>query len=401
MDLIQVGKNKRDITRGNVITAATIVVGYPFCFDADKGTATAVDESRGWDIEKPAAGNLANFAGILTHKDSGKICDGSSPSPVDLFTPLRRGQLCKVFTNQNCTLGSTLLTLVAGSWELGGVGDGPVIAKAMQTVDRSSTSGTVLAMLYGVEPGASLGKTGVAGGKGPSPLIWDQCPWDEIGRDPSIGCRFFTDYMDLIDVTTGDGFIITAVTSGAIDETADAFGALIIDSAGNATADDGVNVQQLNCSVKPAAGVKIFFEARAKFVDAGDDQYFIGLAAEDTTLIAAGIMDDVVDKAGFFRIAASTADKISSISSRAAEDDATADVGDIVDDTYVNLGIVIDGLTSIKFYVDGVLVETGVTTDAIANAAMCLSYVAQVEQTSADAEMHIDWVKIAQVGGRV
>ncbi len=242
---------------------------------------------------------------------------------------------------------------------------------------------------------------GTAVGAGPSPLIWADAPVLEVMLDPTAGFLYFNDYLGTIDVTTADGYVITGVTTGGISPVVDEDGGvLLVDSQGNATADDGVNVQLSNCMFKPVAGRKIYFEARVKMVDTGDDQYFIGLAGIDTTLIAAGIMDDVVDKCGFFRIAASTADKISSIASRTTEDDATADVGDIVDATYVKLGFVIDGLTSVKFYVNGVLVETGVTTAAIPNAVMALSYVAQVEQTSADAELSIDWVRVLQTGAR-
>ena len=240
--------------------------------------------------------------------------------------------------------------------------------------------------------------TATAAGRGPSPAIWGTLNWNDISTNPENGFTYFNEYMGTIDVTTADGYVITAVTSGAISgNILEAGGVLTVGSGGNATADDGVNVQLTNCMVKPAAGKTIYFEARVKMVDTGDDQYYIGLAGVDATLIAAGIMDDVVDKCGFFRIAASTADKISSITSRTSVDDATADLATIADDTYVKLGIVIDGITSVKFYVDGVLLETGVTANTIPNAVMCLSYVAQVEQTSADADLNVDWVRIAQV----
>lgn len=242
---------------------------------------------------------------------------------------------------------------------------------------------------------------GTAAGKGLSPLIWDDCPVQALQMNPELGFIYYNDYVGQIDVTTGDGYVITAVTSGNIEAVVDEqCGVLQVSSGGNASADDGVNVQLQNCMVKPAAGVTIFFEARCKMTDTGDDQYYIGLAGVDTTLIAAGIMDDVVSKCGFFRIAASTADKISAITARTSADDATADVASIADATYAKLGFVIDGLTSVKFYVEGVLVETGTTAANIANDVMCLSYVAQVEQTSADADLDVDWVCVAQVGGR-
>lgn len=361
--------------------------GDCLCYNRDYGTASAEDEDRAYRAEKPSATNLKWFAGTVSDKSAGK----TGPGLFELNVPVTNGQMVPVRTDQSCTINTTILTLVAGQYQAGGPGEGIPIALALQTVDRSSTEGTVLANLTGI---------GV-NNAGPSDAIWSTCPWEELESDPSLGFTYFNDYMGPIDVTTGDGWVLTQVTSGDLTPgVTEAGGVLVVGSGGNASADDGVNAQLTNCMVKPAAGVKIWFEAKVKVVDAGDDQYFIGLAGVDTTLIAAGIMDDAVDKAGFFRIAASTADKISSITARTSADDATADVADLVDDTYVRLGLMIDGLTSIKFYVDGVLVETGATADNIPNAVMCLSAVAQVEQTSADADLSIDWVRIAQLGGR-
>ena len=393
---VQFGNEVVEIKRVRYEGTDTLYTGYNLCYNADYGTATAEDKERAFRVEKPSATNLQNYAGVVTERHNGT----TGPAYIEIYTPVRRGQKVKIWTEESCVVDSTVLTLQAGSYAAGGVGEGKLIGKAMQTVDRSTTNGTVQALLVGLDP-AEIASSGANGDAGPSPAIWDQCPWDEIGRDPSIGFRYFNDYMGTIDVTTADGYIVTAVTSGAIvGDVAAPGGVLIMDSAGNNASDDGVNVQLPNCGVLPTASTKIFYEARVKVVDAGDDQYFIGLAGADSTLIAVGIMDDTVDKAGFFRIAASTADFISTIAARTTAEDATADVAAIVDATYVNLGFVIDGLTSIKFYVDGVLVETGTSTANLPNAFMCLSYVAQVEQTSADAELSVDWVKLAQIGGR-
>jgi hypothetical protein len=127
-------------------------------------------------------------------------------------------------------------------------------------------------------------------------------------------------------------------------------------------------------------------------------QFFIGLAGVDTTLMASGALDDVVDKAGFYHEAASTDDKISSVCSRTSTDDKTADVAANADNTYVKLGFVIDGLDSVTFYVNGVAVETGTTANTIPNAVMCLSFFAGYE--GAAGVMHVDWVRILQEGGR-
>ncbi|MBW2604705.1 MAG: hypothetical protein JRE28_10395 [Deltaproteobacteria bacterium] len=258
--------------------------------------------------------------------------------------------------------------------------------------NQESTTANVVAAIEGSQ------LSGTAAGVGPSPLIWDNAKLLEVMLDPTAGFYYFNDYMGEIDTATGSGFTLTQSNStGTISGLAtDQGGALVVTSAGS-TADDSLNVQLTNCLVKPAAGVTIRFEARLNMLDA-TQQYYVGLAGVVTALLASGAIDDTVDKAGFFHHAASTDNKISSICSRADEDDATADVAANADGTYVKLGMVIDGVTSVKFYVNGVLVETGETALAIPNAVMCLSLFAGYE--GAAGVMHVDWVRILQEGGR-
>lgn len=245
--------------------------------------------------------------------------------------------------------------------------------------------------------------SGTAAGAGPSPLIWDDSKWLDVMLDPTQGVAYFDDFMGPIDVTTGDGYVITTVNSGAISGSAtEDGGALFVDSAGNNAADDGVQAQLTNCLVKPLAGRTIRFEARVKFNDnsALTGQFAIGFAGVDTTLIAAGVLDDVVDKALWFHHGATTADKMSVCAARTSAEDIDADKATTVDDTYIKLGFVINGLTSIEWYADGVLVHTSSEAANIPNAVMCLSFVAQTEGAAKDAEMSVDWVRILQEGAR-
>jgi len=372
--------------------------GYEAGDSAETGTTAEGNQNEGKYIrvEKPAAANLPFFAGFVAGTgETGK----AGPCSLDIFVP--NGSVVQVRGTDSSTIGEKAY-VVSGDYEIANVAaeSSVCIGVFMETVDRSTTEGLVLVKTVSPDE-AAITPQATAGASSPSPIIWNQFDLDRLRNDFSYGVLYENDYMGEIDITTTDGYVITSVTSGAISGLAtDAGGVLVVGSGGNAGADDGVNVQLTNCMVKPAAGVKIGFEARVNVVDAGDDQYYIGLAGVDTTLIAAGIMDDVVDKCGFYRIAASTADKISSITARTSADDATADVAALADATYTTVGFVIDGLTSVKFYVNGVLVETGTTTASIPNAVMCLSYVAQVEQTSADADLHVDWVRVAQIGGR-
>jgi hypothetical protein len=244
---------------------------------------------------------------------------------------------------------------------------------------------------------------GTAAGAGPSPLIWDDSKVLEVMLDPTKGVYYFDDFTGPIDPTTACGYVVTQVNSGAIATVADEDGGvLLVDSAGHNAADDGVTVQLTNCMFKPVAGRTIRFEARVKFNDnsANTSQFAIGLAGIDTTIIAAGVADDTVDKALWLHLAASTADKMSVCAARTSAEDIDADKATTVDDTYIKLGFVINGVTSIEWYADGALVHTSSVAANIPNAVMCLTMVAQVEGTSADSEMSVDWVRILQEGAR-
>ena len=295
--------------------------------------------------------------------------------------------------------GSTVPADAATGYELGCIfrhTDGSGIVDVTYVNIGSTTSAKF-------RPVAIASLAGTAGGAGPSPLIWDGSLWAAVQMDPTLGFGYFNDYLGEIDVTTADGYVITAVTTGGISPVVDEDGGvLLVDSQGNAGADDGVNVQLTNCMFKPLAGRTIRFEARLKLNDnsALISQFAIGLAGVDTTLIAAGVLDDVVDKALWFHHGATTADKMSVCAARTSAEDIDADKATTVDDTYIKLGFVINGVTSIEWYADGVLVHTSSVGANIPNAVMCLSYVAQTEGASKDAELSIDWVRILQEGAR-
>jgi hypothetical protein len=242
--------------------------------------------------------------------------------------------------------------------------------------------------------------SGTAAGTGPSPDLWAGAPVLQTMLDPTEGFYYFDDFMGQITPTDDVGWAITLTTSGSIaGVTTLQGGAIKFDSAGNTTSDDGIEAQLTNCMVKPAAGVKIWFEARVKMNDA-TDLYYLGLAGVDTTLMASGVVDDVVDKCGFYHEAASTDNKISAISARTTVEEKFTDIGTNEDDTFVKLGFMIDGLTAVYFYRNGVLVKAENTAAKIPNAVMCLSAVSKIEVAGADAEMTWDWVRLVQEGGR-
>ena len=128
------------IAAGQITTSVAIKAGYPLCYNFDFGTASAADETRVWYVEKPSTSNNYYFAGVAAESKP-----AGYEGPIKMFLP---GSLCLVWTNQSCTLGTTIITAEAGEYRFGQAGfRGQGSARAMQTVNRSGTAGTVLALL--------------------------------------------------------------------------------------------------------------------------------------------------------------------------------------------------------------------------------------------------------------
>jgi enamine deaminase RidA (YjgF/YER057c/UK114 family) len=342
-------------------------------------------------VEDPSNANRRFPAGVVAKGSKG--IGSAGPSEIDIY--VLNGATVPVYTDRSVTINDPAHMEVGQNTVVNLDLGGEQIGHFMETIDRSSTAGLALACLQ--PPDMSQIAATSTLGVGLSPLLWGDAPKNT--GDPGLGVQYFNDFMDEVDVTTGDGWTLTQVdTKGSITvEAVAAGGVLQVTSATGDSADDGINAQLKNCAVLPAAGVNIWFEARIKCSDA-TQQWFAGLAAVDTTLIAAGVLDDVVDKVGFYHEAASTDNKMSSVTARTSADDKTTDVAANVDDTWTTIGFRITGLTSVEFYVNGVLVETGSTAANIPNAGMCLSFVSQYE--SADNILSVDWVKIVTSGGR-
>ena len=356
------------------------------------GTTTAEgyqNEGKFKLVEEPSLANQNFIAGVVAGaSEAGK----TGPRWVDVYEA--NGAIIAVRTNKSVSINDkAYLDPALNTISNEAINGGPCIGIFMETIDRGSVPGLALCRLVQPAPDEYVAASTLSVGL--SPLLWGDCPWDSIKNDPGQGIAYFDDFVGTQNTTDAEAWEDSSVTTGTLTLVAAEGGALLASSAGSTSADDGAEWQLLNCRFLPKAGTNIWFEARVKMNDA-TDQYYIGLAATDVTLIAGGVLDDVSDKCGFFHAVSETDDKISCVTARAAEDDATSDIADNSDGTYMTVGFKITGLTSVEFYVDGVLLETGTTVLAIPNAAMCLSLASKIEDTGANAEMTIDWVRIAQ-----
>jgi len=138
----------------------TLKTGEVLCYDDDDtnapvalpaGSLTVPPTSailprnlRGREVKDPATAILYAVAGVVAAESSGL----TGPGWVTLIVP-RKGDAVTLFTNGNCTKGTTVLGAADATRTASVVTDSgynlPALAICLQTVDRSSTNGTVLA----------------------------------------------------------------------------------------------------------------------------------------------------------------------------------------------------------------------------------------------------------------
>ena len=229
--------------------------------------------------------------------------------------------------------------------------------------------------------------------RGLSPTVWSQSPLTQLsvgGLDEGFG--IIDDFLTFDDENK---WVLTQASAGtaALDAAAKG-GVLLLDSA-SSTNNQGVQIQLGGAAGASSfianANSKIYYEARVKIADIGSTtcQMFAGLAIVDTSLFASAA-NSTANHIGFEAIN-STAMGIHS--EKAGSRSSTASVHTVVDDTYVKLGFVVDGLTKITPYVNGVA-KDAITTN-IPIVEMTPSFVCHSSGTT-DPILHVDWVACYQ-----
>jgi len=229
--------------------------------------------------------------------------------------------------------------------------------------------------------------------RGLSENIFSQSKNDEIengGLDQGFG---LTD--EFLTFDDENKWVLTQATAGTAALDVAAKGGVLLLDCNSTTNNQGVQIQLGGAagaaSFIASAASKIYFEARVKIADIGSTtcQMFVGLAEVDTSVLASAA-NTTANHIGFEAIN-TTAMGIHS--EKAGSRSSTASVHTVVDDDYVKLGFVVDGLTKITPYVNGVA-QTAITTN-IPIVAMTPSFVCHSSGTT-DPIVHVDWVACYQ-----
>jgi hypothetical protein len=231
--------------------------------------------------------------------------------------------------------------------------------------------------------------------RGLSPTIWSQAPITEINNGGLTEGFGFTDDFLTFDDASNSWFLTNASSGTAALDVAAKGGVLLLDSAAAAN-NQGVQIQmggEISASSFIASAVsKIYYEARVKIADIGSTtcQMFVGLSSIDTSILASAA-NTSINHIGFEAIN----DTAMGFHSEKADTRAsTAAVHTVVDDAYVKLGFVVDGLTKVTPYVNGVA-KAAITTQ-LPIVGMTPSFVCHSSGTT-DPIVHVDWVACYQV----
>lgn len=406
----------------------TLYPGYLLCFNSradatstvypgPSGTGTAIaaaSESyrRTKFVGQPAAGNLYNFAGIVRNKRVGR-------GPVQISIPYPNGTMQKVVTDQSCTIDTTLLTVQAGSYYAGGVGEGPVIGKACQTIDRSSTAGTVQALCVPVNPFSAPFQGAVPSStvRNFSPKIWETCPWNEINNGTVRGHAYFNDFVGNYTLANnqsptylGNGvWGTTAATAGSVirPELDEPYGVMTLESTtDNEDALASIGGGDIVGNFVFSSTTKLWMEARIKVssVTTNKMSAYVGFAEEallGTTEVLSntGALADK-DYVGFHFDEAATTGMDTTWNTASGGTSPVVEGENAVTlaaDTYTNVGLHCDG-TTVYFYQNGAALSDSIaiaTADFPDGEEMAF-YLAAMMGHGDTNSLSADYVRIAQ-----
>lgn len=235
--------------------------------------------------------------------------------------------------------------------------------------------------------------------RGLSPTVWSQAPLTEISNGGlTEGFGFIDDFLAFDDASYR--WVLTQDSAGTAAMDAAAKGGVLLLDSGGTTNNQGIQIQMGGAagaaSFIPNASAKIYFEARVKIADIGTSgsatgNMVVGLASVDTTVLASGA-NSALDHIVFEHLDDDS--EVDFHSEKAGSRDSSTELHTLVDDDYVKLGFIVDGLTSITPYVNGVA-KTAHTTQ-IPIVAMTPTLVCHSAGTT-DPILHVDWVACYQV----
>jgi len=229
--------------------------------------------------------------------------------------------------------------------------------------------------------------------------VWADCPSLAIAYDPTVGYVFFEDFMNwkgvAIATTAMAGWTVSQSSTGAVSTSDTAQGGILLIDSASTTATYGAQIQYTEGTLPfiPVADQDIWFECRLAVDEALKCEFFAGLSAVDTSIIAGSDMT-ADNHIGW---ECHTDNGVLLFGAEKAGTEATPVASTtLVEDTYVRLGFKVNGVTSVEHWVNGVKASTTHLTVNIPVVGVTPSFVCQSGGTQ-DPIIHLDWVKCVQI----
>jgi hypothetical protein len=203
--------------------------------------------------------------------------------------------------------------------------------------------------------------------------LWKTCPLTERLHDSSIGVLLDENFQSYDPEATNGDWVLTQAVSGSAAISTTYPGALAID-AGAATAAQGANLQRVKSAFLPAANKSIWFECEVRMTTAIVAELFIGLAAIDTSIIAASAQT-TNNRIGWGSV---TDNGVLLFQSDKAGTGTTAAAATVSTSAWTKLGFFYDGVAdTLQQYVDSVATGTAIATTHIPKAVVYPTLVCQ------------------------
>lgn len=199
--------------------------------------------------------------------------------------------------------------------------------------------------------------------------------------DPTQFYTYFNDF----DYFNSSEWTITTVEAGAGGATetiTNASGGVFVVTNDDADNDSDF-FQKTNETFKFTSGKKLFFKSRFKVSDATQSDFVIGLQITDTTPL------DVSDGV-FFQKDDGDANLDFHVEKNNTATSASA-ISTVSNDTYLTVAFYYDGDSSIKYYVDDVLLGSSVTTNLPDDEELTISFGIQNGEAAAKV-MSVDYI---------
>lgn len=263
---------------------------------------------------------------------------------------------------------------------------------------------------------------GYTTGRGPSPRIWGNCPWEEIQRDPNKGYCFWDDFFAGLTEDPDNATVFRSHPWYAYGTTGVTFAALATEVGGVCQVSQDADDEEFYLTTGNNTGVlgkfqiaatdtpfDLYFEARVRVGQIGNTYgMFCGLmeeAAAATGMFAADAASLVDKDYVGFRVIAADGGGLDIVHNTASGGGETVIQEAAVNTTYQTLvaatwkkiGLKFHD-TTVTFYIDGVEIVSVETTATNFPAGEELAFVLGLRQHGAGtATLDIDWVRFAQV----